>query len=185
VNFCVSNYIVLRYITLRSRVTAMTPRQTNPDPTPPAKTERYLQLSLFDASEYAGRAVEDPLAGWALRDVLALAVDVEPELRMLAASVRWNGDARLQRLLASDPEERVVLALLDRVDPGVEAAEIILAGPHVAARRELARRPLRTDLLERLANDADPVASAAARRTLARRIRSRVRADLHAHRESA
>ncbi len=163
----------------------MIPRQPNPDIPPTASTEQYLQLWLFDASAYSGRGVEDPLAGWTLPDVRAFAIDVELEIRLAAAASRWNVDARLQQVLAVDPDEEVVLALLDHVDPCVEAVERIVAGPHVAARRELARRNLRTELLERLARDADPVASGAARSTLARRTASRVRADLQSYGECA
>ena len=63
----------------------------------------------------------------------------------------------------------IVLALLDHVDPYVEVCELIIAGRHVDARRELAGRNLRSELLERLAEDADPVTSAMAAAELARR----------------
>ena len=113
--------------------------------------DQYLQLWLFDAAAYAGGRFEDPLAGWPLADVRAFAIDVDLDVRLAAAASRWNWDARVQRVLATDPDERVVLALLDHVDPYVDVCELIIAGPHVAARRELAGRNLRTELLERLA----------------------------------
>ena len=66
-----------------------------------------------------------------------------------------------------------MLALLDAVDVGVEACELIIAGPHVEARRVLAARNLRTELLERLAADADPQTAERAASTLAERAARR------------
>ena len=137
------------------------------------------QLDLFGGDEGVQDTVRvegaypvgyvDRFEGRSLTDVRALAIDPDPEVRFAAASSRWNVDARLQRVLATDPDERVVLALLDRVDPYVDVCQLIIAGPHVDARRELARRNLRRELLELLADDVDPTASAAAAAELARR----------------
>lgn len=78
-------------------------------------------------------------------------------------------DVDLQVALAGDPDEQVVLALLDAVDPYVETCEAIIDGPHPAARRILAHRPLTDALLGRLADDPHPVVAAQARLTLAER----------------
>ncbi len=128
-----------------------------------------LQLRLFDDTEYSGGRYKDPLADWPLSCVRALAIDPDLEMRLTAAASRWNWDVRLQRVLATDPDQRVVLALLDHVDPYVEVSELIIAGPHEAARRELAGRNVRTTLLERLADDPDPITRATALRALAQR----------------
>ena len=119
--------------------------------------------------DHANAFPVDPLSGASVTDVLAFAVDPDVETRLWAAASRWNCDPRVQRLLAADPDEGVVLALLDNVDPGEEAARLIIEGPHVAARRVLAASNLPTELLELLAADVDPVASETARRTLAGR----------------
>ena len=124
---------------------------------------------LVDPIHVEGGLRPDPLAGAGLRDVLALAQAPDAETRCAAAASRWNWDVRVQRLLAGDVDERVVLALLDATDPYVEACELIIDGPHVAARRVLAERNLRTELLQRLAVDRDAEARASARATLARR----------------
>ena len=131
--------------------------------------DQHLQLWLFDASAFGGRPYEDPLAGWSLSDVRAFAIDVDVELRLAATASRWNLDVRLQEVLASDPDERVVLALLDHVDPDLEVCRQLAHSPFVAVRRELAGRNLRTELLEVLAADADEITNSTARLALDRR----------------
>jgi hypothetical protein len=116
-----------------------------------------LELPFRDGIAVRGGLRPDPLAGSSLTDVRAFALDLDVEVRMSAAASRWNWDVRVQRALAVDDDERVVLALLDHLDPSREACELIINGPHVAARRELTGRNLPTDLLVRLASDADPV----------------------------
>ena len=104
------------------------------------------------------------------RDVCELAKDSDPEVRMEAAASRWNWDLRLQRVLATDPDERVVRALLDHVDLTLEVFELIVGGRHVRLRRELAwRSDLRTELIERLAADDDRITRGRAASELARR----------------
>lgn len=126
-------------------------------------------FAFADVADVADVGCVDKVAGWELADVRALAIDPDPSVRIVAAASCWNWDVRLQRVLATDPDERVVLALLDQVDPGFEVCELIIAGAHATARRELAGRNLRDELLERLAFDTDPIASATATRTLGRR----------------
>jgi hypothetical protein len=108
----------------------------------------------------------DELEGWALCDVKAFALDPEVRLRRLAALSRMTIDRDLQRTLAADPDERVVLAMLARVDPSIEANLLIIQGPHVEARRVLAERNLTTPSLLLLAFDDDHQARTSARHRL-------------------
>ena len=81
-----------------------------------------------------------------------------------------NGQLMLvQQVLASDPDEQVVLNLLSQVDTHAEANHCILTGPHALARRELAGRNLATSSLLTLIDDPDEVVRTAARTTLERR----------------
>lgn len=125
------------------------------------------QLRLFSIGNFE-RLDVDPLAGWALMDVRALAIDPDPMVRLVAARSWWCVDVRLQRVLAVDPDERVVSAFLSNVDPGVEACELIISGSHVGARLDLASRRLRPELLARLAQDPDRSVAAAAESGLRR-----------------
>ena len=84
--------------------------------------EEPARLPFEGTIHVEGSLRPDPLAGATLADVRAYAVDPDRTLRLAAAASRWNVDARVQRVLACDPDEEVVLALLDDVDPGVEAA---------------------------------------------------------------
>ncbi len=127
------------------------------------------ELPFVDVIEVHGGLRDDPLVGASLTDVRAFTIDPDVKVRIAAAASRWNWDLRVQLALAADDDERVVLALLDHVDPYREVCELIVEGPHVAARRMLAGRNLLTELLERLADDADPPTAEAARRTLAAR----------------
>lgn len=131
--------------------------------------EMLGQLRLFDLVSPERDVAFDPLAGWSLGDVRALAIDPDPEVRIAVAASRWTWDLGVQEVLASDPEVRVVLALLDHVDPSREVCEVIIDGPHVEARQVLASRPLSTALLERLVANDDPATSADAAAVLARR----------------
>jgi hypothetical protein len=112
---------------------------------------------------------ESQQRSWTLRDVRAFAIDLDVEVRRLAALNPWVIDADLQRVLASDPDEQVVLNLLSQVDTHAEANHCILTGPHTIARRELAGRNLPTPSLLTLIDDPDEVVRAAARTTLERR----------------
>jgi len=137
---------------------------------PSTSTElRLLQGRLFDPADFPARRRNDPLEGWPLVDVRALAIDPDVDVRVAAAASRWNWDGRLQRVLATDPDKRVVMALLDHVDPCAEICELIIDGPHVRARRELAGRNLPTTLLLALSHDADADAAKAALKTLTHR----------------
>jgi hypothetical protein len=129
----------------------------------------HIQLRLFALSEIDLHVYVDDLAGMSLTDVKAFALDPDVQMRVLAARSRMNIDAGLQRILATDPDERVVLALLASVDPGMEACELIIDGPHVLARRDLARRSLVTSLLVKLAQDSDDQARCLAMEQLAAR----------------
>jgi hypothetical protein len=123
----------------------------------------HIQLRLFALSEVDPRVHVDDLARMSLTDVKAFALDPDVQMRLLAARSRMNLDAGLQRILATDPDERVVLTFISSVDPGIEACELIIAGPHVRARQDLGRRNLTTDLLQLLASDSDPTTSGLAR----------------------
>jgi hypothetical protein len=116
-----------------------------------------LQLRLFDLNDVDPYVFVDELEGWSLTDVRAFALDPERHIRVLAALSNYNIDVTLQAALASDPDEAVVLALLSRVDPSAEVNRLIISGPHVAAKRELARRNLTTATLQLLAVDDDPI----------------------------
>src|SRR5690606_7222203 len=127
--------------TLPRRTTTMYHHDHYANGSQPA-SRAFLQRRLFDPSALP-RPVEpgEPqLATWGLRDVRALAIDPDVEMRRLAALSPWVIDADLQTVLATDPDETVVLNLLKRVDPHREANLHILASRHTAARRELARR---------------------------------------------
>ena len=140
-----------------------------------SRPSEFIQGQLFDPDlltdfiRVEGSLRADPIPGMSLSDVLAVASNADPDVRCLAVASRWNGDARVQRLLAVDSDEWVVRAFIDATDPGVEACELIIAGPHVSCRRVLAQRNLRGELLERLAVDSDAETRTAARATLARR----------------
>jgi hypothetical protein len=130
-----------------------------------------IQLRLFP--QHTARTVEpldEPqLRNWSLRDIRALAIDIDVEIRRMAALSKWVVDSDLQLVLATDPDEQVVLNLLSQVDPHAEANHHILASPHTLARRELARRNLATASLLALVDDSDEVVRTAARTTLERR----------------
>jgi hypothetical protein len=120
-----------------------------------AVSAEYLQLRLFKLGNIDPYVFVDELEGWSLTNVKALALDPEVRIRELAALSNMNLDAGLQRTLCTDPAESVVLTLLSRVDPTVEMVHLIAAGPHIQARRNVARRNLMTPLLELLAEDND------------------------------
>ena len=128
-----------------------------------------VQLRLFALTDVDNVLFIDPLEGWDLIDVRALAIDPDPEVRRVAALSNWNWDIRLQRVLAHDPDELVVLNLLSRVDPPLEIVNVILAGPHRWARRVLAARNLPTSVLVQLLDDHDDVVRRSAITTLRRR----------------
>lgn len=131
----------------------------------------FLQRRLFDPSTLTESTSkgEPQLREWPLRDIRALAIDLDVEMRRLAALSPWVIDRDLQTVLATDPDEEVVLNLLSKVDPHREANLHLLAGPHQRARRELARRNLTTETLLTVVDDADAVVRTAARATLERR----------------
>jgi hypothetical protein len=120
-----------------------------------AVSAEYLQLRLFKLGNIDPYVFVDELEGWSLTNVKALALDPEVRIRELAALSNMNLDAGLQRTLCTDPAESVVLTLLSRIDPTVEMVHLIAAGPHIQARRNVARRNLMTPLLELLAEDND------------------------------
>ncbi|CAE7842405.1 unnamed protein product, partial [Symbiodinium sp. KB8] len=130
-----------------------------------------IQLRLFPLHTVGVvEPCDDPqIRHWSLPDIRALAIDLDVEMRRLAALSNWVVDADLQRVLATDPDEGVVLNLLSKVDPHAEANRLILTGPHTRARRELARRNLTTATLLPLIEDTDEVVRAAAHSTLERR----------------
>ncbi|MDC3402441.1 hypothetical protein OAX95_00725 [bacterium] len=117
----------------------------------------------------AEQVTELQIRNWTLRDIRALAIDLDVEMRRMAALSPLVVDADLQRVLASDPDEQVVLNLLSQVDPHAEANHFILTGPHSLARRELAGRNLATSILLTLVDDSDEIVRTAARTTLERR----------------
>jgi hypothetical protein len=120
-----------------------------------AVSAEYLQLRLFKLGNIDPYVFVDELEGWSLTNVKALALDPDVKIRQLAALSNMNLDAGLQRTLCTDPAESVVLTLLSRIDPTVEMVHLIAAGPHIQARRNVARRNLMTPLLELLAEDND------------------------------
>lgn len=121
----------------------------------PTDPRNGLQLQLFRLDEVDNYLFIDPLEGWALVDVRALAIDPDVEMRRIAALSNWNCDIRLQRVLASDPDESVVVNMLSRIDPPLEVLQTIFAGPHQHSRRLLATRNLPTSLLVQLTDDHD------------------------------
>ena len=127
------------------------------------------QLRLFAWAEIDTFMFVDWLEDWPLDQVRALALDPDVELREFAALSNWNWDIRLQRVLATDPEESVVLHLLRRVDPPLEILEAIFAGPHDTARRQLAGRNLPSEFLIGLLTDRDEQVRCSASATLYRR----------------
>jgi hypothetical protein len=133
------------------------------------RNHRPVQLRLFAPSEVTPDVFVDELDGYSLSDVKAFAIDPDLSMRRLAASSKWNIDANLQRTLCADPDEGVVMTLLSQVDPSMEMCDVIIDGPHVCARRDLARRNLRTEILARLAGDVDATTSALASARLAER----------------
>lgn len=138
------------------------------DPIMNLALDHYLQLWLFDVSGFTTGPRPDPFAGCQLTDIRALAIDPDPQIRIAAASSRWNWDVRFQQVLGTDPDERVVLALLEHVDPDIDVCRQIIAGPHTAARRVLAARNLRPELLHLLAADDDACTRELAAHTLVR-----------------
>lgn len=128
-----------------------------------------LQLRLIALADVDPYRFEDPLQGWSLTDVRALALDPEVTVRRVAALSVWNWDIRLQEVLASDPDETVVMNLLSRVDPSISSTRLILDGPHPEARRALARRNLVSEILFGLIHDTDQEVQWSARKTLVRR----------------
>ena len=128
-----------------------------------------VQLRLIPLADIDTYVFVDELAGFSLTDVKAFALDPDVTVRRLAALSNWNLDANLQCTLCTDPDESVVLTLLSRIDPSVEMCDLIIAGPHVDARRDLARRNLMTDILQRLADDSDRITAEMARATLVSR----------------
>jgi hypothetical protein len=108
-------------------------------------TWEQLMLPFSGTIECRGGLRPDPMPGAALTDALAYAIDPDVEVRLDATASRWNWDRRVQLALAADPDERVVLALLDHVDPCCEAVDLIVAGPHGAARQVLRERGLGED----------------------------------------
>jgi hypothetical protein len=120
-----------------------------------AVSAEYLQLRLFKLGNIDPHVFVDELKGWSLTSVKALALDPEIHIRQLAALSNMNLDAGLQRTLCTDPDESVVLTLLSRIDPTVEMVHLIAAGPHIQARRNVARRNLTTPSLQLLAEDND------------------------------
>ncbi len=130
-----------------------------------------IQLRLFPLHTVSTpEPIDEPqLRTWQLRDIRALAIDLDVEMRRLAALSPWVIDADLQRVLSTDPDEQVVLNLLSQVDTHAEANHCILTGPHTLARREPARRNLPTPSLLALIDDPDEVLRAATRTTLERR----------------
>lgn len=127
------------------------------------------QLRLFTIRAAATATPRPADTRHGLSDIKAFAIDPEVENRRMAALSPMATDADLQLTLASDPDEQVVLNLLDNVDPHREANLAILAGPHRRARRELARRNLTTATLLTIVDDADPVVRRSARETLEQR----------------
>lgn len=129
---------------------------------------RELQLRLFPLRDVPVTVVldEPQLYQWGLRDIRALAIDLDVEMRRMVAQTRWVIDADLQNVLATDPDEQVVLNLLSVVDPHREAVQRIFAGPHREARRLLARRNLTTATLLTVVDDHDEAVRDAALATL-------------------
>ena len=91
-----------------------------------------------------------------LRQLRILVTNPDPSVRRACARNPFNLDLDIQLALAADSDERVVHALLDRVDPYLEVMPTLLASPHVSVRRRLARKNLLDDLLVALSNDDDP-----------------------------
>ena len=106
-----------------------------------------------------------------LRQLRRMLHDSHIAVRAACASNPFVIDIDVQLALAGDAESVVVHALLDQVDPYRPVCDVIISGPHVAARARLAERNLAGDLLERLAGDPNPDVAAAAADTLAHRQR--------------
>ena len=125
---------------------------------------RLIQLEDIDDYRFV-----DPVDGWSLTDVRALALDPDVRMRRLAALSNLNIDIELQRVVATDPDQAVVMNLLARVDPSREITRLIFAGPHTKARRELASRNLTSESLLLVVDDEDDQVRESALATLGRR----------------
>lgn len=106
-------------------------------------------------------AVTGPLG--ALR---ALVHDPDPRVRYGVLDNPFVVDADIQAALAADPDPEIVVGLLQRVSPTPEVCRIVMEGPHVEARRVLARMRIGGDRLKALAHDADLVTRCIARSRL-------------------
>lgn len=91
-----------------------------------------------------------------LRQLRVLVTNPDPGVRRACARNPFNIDLDIQLALAADSDERVVHALLNRVDPYLEVMPTLLASPHVSVRRRLAHKNLLDELLVTLSNDDDP-----------------------------
>lgn len=106
-------------------------------------------------------AVSGPLG--ALR---ALVLDPDPRVRHAVLDNPFVVDADIQAALAADPDPEIVVGLLQRVSPTPEVCRIVMDGPHIEARRMLARMRIGGDRLKALAHDADLVTRCIARSRL-------------------
>lgn len=99
------------------------------------------------------------------------AIHPDPAVRYAATFNRYVVDVDVQNTLAGDIRHEIVEALIERVDLGREAIQIIIDGPHVDARLMLAQRRIGTELLAQLAEDEDIEVRDAATAALGRTTR--------------
>lgn len=96
----------------------------------------------------------------------ALVHDPDPRVRYGVLDNPFIVDADIQATLASDPDPQIVVGLLQRVSPTAEVCRIVMDGPHVEAKRVLARMRIGSERLQVLAHDDDLVTRCIARARL-------------------
>jgi hypothetical protein len=118
-----------------------------------AAWKRDLLVSMLD---HPDQEVRCDLAAYGSLALLRQAVvHPDPAVRYAAVFNRYVIDTDVQNTLAGDIRHEVVEVLVDRVDLGREAIQIIIDGTHVGARLRLAHRRISIDLLNALASDED------------------------------
>jgi hypothetical protein len=117
----------------------------------------------------------DPLARLALACtgplgiLRALVYDPDPTVRYGLLENPLVVDADIQAALAADPEEAIVVGLLETVSPSRRTSAAIIAGPHTKAKQLLASFRVSSNTLESLAQSSDRLTRITAKKQLAGR----------------